>query len=367
MSIRRFRCAVVLLSVLWWLVGDIKAAIVSPEVHPDRRVTFRLKAPKAANVSVDVQFVSGLQGMAKDEDGVWSITLGPAEPDIYEYSFVVDGLHISDPANSWMKFWSGTAKNLVEVGAEKPMFFQQQDVTHGIVHIHKYRSKSLSMTRGLYVYTPPDYETNKNRKYPVLYLLHGMGDTEDTWTVVGRANVITDNLVAQGKAMPMVIVMPYGHTPSAPPDVRSIGKYDAFEKDLIKDVIPYVEQHYRVGRSQKERAIAGLSMGGGQALSIGLGNPELFGWIGAFSSAIPATETLDKLLAEPESINKQMALLWVGRGSGDFLFDANQKFVELLKSRNIRHTAHITEGSHEWRLWRCYLYEFVPLLFVVDK
>jgi len=367
MRIRRFRRAVVLLSVLGWLAGDIEAAIVSPEVHQDCRVMFRLKAPKAANAGVDVQFADGLQSMTKGEDGVWSITLGPAEPDIYEYSFVVDGLQISDPANSWMKFWGGTAKNLVEVRAEKPMFFQQQDVLHGTVHIHRYLSKSLGVARGLYVYTPPGYETSKNTKYPALYLLHGMGDNEDTWTVVGRANVIADNLVAQGKAQPMVIVMPYGHTPSAPPDVRSIGKYDAFEKDLIKDVIPYVEQHYRVSRSGKERAIAGLSMGGGQALSIGLGNPELFSWVGAFSSAIPATETLNKLLAEPESINKRMALLWIGCGRGDFLFEANHKFVELLNSKNVRHTAHITEGAHEWRVWRRYLYELVPLLFRLDK
>jgi enterochelin esterase family protein len=358
-------CAILVLLVMCLLTGALFAA--PPEVHSDRRVTFRLRAPKASSVSVEVQFVQGPQAMTKGEDGVWSVTLGPAEPDIYEYSFVVDGLQVSDPANSWLKFWGGAAKNLVEVPGEKPMFFEQQDVPHGTVHIHKYRSKSLGVTRGLYVYTPPGYETSKDTKYPALYLLHGMGDTEDTWTVVGRANVIADNLIAQGKAQPMVIVMPYGHTPSAPPDMRSIGRYEAFGKDLIEDAIPYVQGSYRVSADRKDRAIAGLSMGGGQSLTVGLGNLDLFGWVGAYSSAIPRPENLDGLLAEPKLINKQLNLLWIGCGKSDFLFDANQKFIERLKAENIKHVAHISDGGHEWRVWRRYLNEFVPLLFGGEK
>jgi len=357
-------CGILVLLVMCLSAGGVFAAA---EVHSDRRVTFRLKAPKAANVGVEVQFAGGLQAMTKGEDGVWSVTLGPAEPDIYEYSFVVDGLQVSDPANSWLKFWGGAAKNLVEVPGEKPMFFEQQDVPHGTVHRHKYRSKSLGVTRGLYVYTPPGYETSKDTKYPALYLLHGMGDTEDTWTVVGCANVIADNLIAQGKAQPMVIVMPYGHTPSAPPDMRSIGRYEAFEKDLIEDAIPYVQKSYRVSADRKDRAIAGLSMGGGQSLTVGLGNLDLFGWVGAYSSAIPRPENLDGLLAEPKLINKQLNLLWIGCGRSDFLFDANQKFIERLKAENIKHVAHISDGGHEWRVWRRYLNEFVPLLFGGEK
>jgi len=357
-------CAILVLLVRCLSAGDVFAAA---EVHSDRRVTFRLKAPKASSVSVEVQFAQGSQAMTKGQDGVWSVTLGPAEPDIYEYSFVVDGLQVSDPANSWLKFWGGAAKNLVEVPGERPMFFEQQDVPHGTVHIHKYRSKSLGVTRGLYVYTPPGYETSKDTKYPVLYLLHGMGDTEDTWTVVGRANVIADNLIAQGKAQPMVIVMPYGHTPSAPPDMRSIGRYEAFEKDLIEEAIPYIQKSYRVSADRKDRAIAGLSMGGGQSLTVGLGNLDLFGWVGAYSSAIPRPENLDGLLAEPKLINKQLNLLWIGCGRSDFLFDANQKFIERLKADNIKHVAHISDGGHEWRVWRRYLNEFVPLLFGGEK
>jgi enterochelin esterase family protein len=305
--------------------------------------------------------------MTKNEDGVWSVILGPAKPDIYEYSLVVDGLEIVDPSNSWLKVWRSNSKNLVEVPGDQPMFFQQQKVPHGTVHLHKYHSKSLGVTRGLYVYTPPDYETGKDRRYPVLYLLHGMGDTEDAWTVVGRANIIVDNLLAKKKAEPLLIVMPYGHTPSAPPDMRSIGSYGAFEKDLIGDVIPYVQARYRVSRDREDRAIAGLSMGGGQALTVGLGNLGHFGWLGAFSSAVPRGQKLDNLLSKPEEINQKLKLLWIGCGKKDFLFQANQRLIKRLKNDNIKHVAHITDGAHEWSLWRRYLDRFVPLLFKVEK
>jgi len=344
-----------------------RQSIVSPQVHKDRRVTFRLRALGAKQVGVNVQFQRGLQPMTRNKEGVWSVTLGPAEPDIYEYSLVVDGLEIVDPSNSWLKVWLNTAKNLLEVPGDQPMFFQQQQVPHGTVHLHKYRSKSLGVARGLYIYTPPGYETSQNIKYPVLYLLHGMGDTEDAWTVVGRANVIVDNLLAKNKAKPLVIVMPYGHTPSAPPDMRRLGNYRAFEKDLLEDVIPYVQSRYRVSSNHKDRAIAGLSMGGGQALTVGLGNLDLFGWVGAFSSAVPRGKDLDDLLAKPETITEKLELLWIGCGNKDFLFQQNQKFFEQLKADNIKHVAHITDGTHEWRLWRRYLNEFVPLLFKAGK
>ncbi len=363
---------VLLVSVCLFWILSLEAAsrrqrIVSPQVHKDRRVTFRLRAPAAKQVGVNVQFQRGLQPMTRNSDGLWSITLGPVEPEIYEYSFVVDGLEIVDPSNSWLKVWINTAKNLVEVPGDRPMFFQQQRVPHGTVHLHKYLSKSLGVTRGLYIYTPPAYETGQNIKYAVLYLLHGMGDTENTWTVVGRANVIVDNLIANDKARPLVIVMPYGHTPSAPSDMRSIGNYAAFEKDLLEDVIPYVQSRYRVSSNPRDRAIAGLSMGGGQSLTVGLGNLELFGWVGAFSSAVPRGQQFDKLLAKPETINQSLKLLWIGCGKKDFLFQQNQNLFKRLKAENIKHVAHITEGAHEWRLWRRYLNEFVPLLFKAEK
>ena len=218
-----------------------------------------------------------------------------------------------------------------------------------------------------YLYTPPGYETKRDTKYPVLYLFHGFGDSEDAWTGIGRANLIMDNLIAAKKARPFIIVMPYGHTPSSPPVMKSIGRYEAYEKDLINDIIPYVQSCYRVSVEQKDRAVAGLSMGGGQSLTIGLGNLDLFGWVGAFSSAIPEGQKLDKLLAEPESINEKLELLWIGCGRQGFLFEANQKFIERLKADKIEHTSHFTEGAHEWRVWRNYLNELAPLLFKPDK
>ncbi|KPK45339.1 MAG: hypothetical protein AMJ65_00005, partial [Phycisphaerae bacterium SG8_4] len=270
---------------------------------------------------------------------------------------------VVDPANSWLKVWLRTAQNLVEVPGERPMYFQEQQVPHGTVHRHRYHSKSLGVTRGLYVYTPPGYETNGRARYPVLYLFHGFGDDESAWTVVGRANVIVDNLLAQNKARPLIIVMPYGHTPSAPPETRSIGRYEAFEKDIVQDVIGFVEKSYRADAGRKNRAVAGLSMGGGQSLTVGLGNLETFGWVGAFSSAIPRGERFEELLTEPKSISDRLNLLWIGCGRKDFLFEANQKFLERLKADGIEHVAHITDGAHEWRIWRRYLNEFVPLLF----
>ena len=354
---------VVLICAASPLRAQRRRTVVSPEVHDDGRVTFRLRAPDAGNVGVKVQFAQGLQPMTKGESGVWSVTLGPAEPDIYSYSFTVDGLQIVDPANSWLKVWLRTAQNLVEVPGKKPMFFTEQQVPHGTVHRHRYRSKSLGVTRGLYVYTPPGYETNRDAKYPVLYLFHGYGDDESAWTVVGRAHVIADNLLAHKKAGPLIIVMPYGHTPSSPPEMRSIGRYKAFEKDLVEDVIGYVEKSYRVHADQRYRAVAGLSMGGGQSLTVGLGNLDMFAWIGAFSSAIPRDEEVKRLLAEPKSINDKLSLFWVGCGRKDFLFEANQKFLERLKTDGIDHVAHITDGAHDWRVWRRYLNELVPLLF----
>lgn len=366
MKVFRFTYKIVLVLLLTGIcAAQQPQPVVSPEVHSDRKVTFRLLAPKAKSVGVNVQFAQGLQPMKQDGSGVWSVTLGPAEPNIYEYSFVADGLQIPDTSNEWTKIWQHVTINLVLVPGEEPMFFEEQKVPHGTVHIQKYLSKSLGVTRGIYVYTPPGYETNKYTQYPVLYLLHGFGDTESSWTEIGRANVIIDNLLAAKKAQPLIVVMPYGHTPSARPDMRTaIDNYGDFEKDLIKDLIPYIQTQYRVNDNPKDRAIAGLSMGGGQALTIGLGNLDLFGWVGAFSAAVPPDEKLDKLLAEPNTINDKLDLLWIGCGDTDFLYQSNTKFLKRLKSDNIEHIGHITKGTHEYRVWRSYLNELVPKLFV---
>jgi len=336
-----------------------RQVVVSPEVRPDRTITFRLNAPQAKNVGVNVSFGRSPQQMSRDSNGVWAVTLGPVEPQIYEYDFTVDGLTILDPGNQWLKVWSRTARNLVEVGAEPAAFFQQQLVPHGTVHIHKYESKSLGITRGLYVYTPPGYESG-NGKYPVLYLLHGSGDNESAWVEVGRANIIVDNLLAGDKAKQMLIVMPYGHTPGQRPRT---GNIEQFEKDLLGDVIPFVESNYRVNKDQENRAIAGLSMGGGQSLSIGLRHPELFAYVAGFSSGAREAAKFVESIDKPELLNEKLKLLWVGCGNKDFLLEENKKFINLLESKGVKHTSSITEGAHEWPVWRRYLNEVVPLLF----
>ena len=369
MVIIKTRYTSVLLFLLTFMVSPLYAGfggpvIKSPEVYNDGRVTFRLLAPEAEKVEINIRFAERNQPMQKDPNGLWSIILGPAEPEIYEYIFIVDGLEVADPSNPWLKLWQSTAKNLVEIHGDEPMFFQEQKVPHGTIHVHRYYSKSVGITRGLYIYTPPGYETSKQMKYPVLYLLHGFGDIEDKWTDVGRANVIADNLIAGKKALPLVIVMPYGHTPNTA-GFKNFGNWDELEKDLIEDVIPFVQEKYRLSTDKKDRAISGLSMGGAQALTIGLGNLELFGWVGAFSSALRGRQ-YDQLLAEPDKINKELKLLWIGCGRNDSLFQGNRNFIEQLESRKIKHISRFTGGYHEWSLWRRYLNEFVPLLFRQD-
>ena len=328
-------------------------------------MTFRLLAPYAKRVGVIVQFEQKPRPMSRNKSGIWSVTLGPVEPDIYEYAFVVDGLQVVDPANPWLKIDHRSGLNLFLMPGKETMFYEEQQVPHGTIHTHKYISKTYGFSRRVLVYTPPGYETNKDIRYPVLYLLHGRGGTEDGWIVIGRANVIVDNLLAEKKAEPLVIIMPYGHPPNILYNSRN--QNGTFEKNFIEDLVPYIQKHYRISKNQKDTAIAGLSMGGGQALTIGLGNPDMFGSIGAFSSSVPSEKWLDKLLADPNSVNDKLKLLWIGCGTEDFLFQANQNLIGRLKADNINHVAHITKGAHQWRLWRQYLNEFIPLLFEPDK
>ena len=353
-------CLVVLLSVLGMRPAGAQRrdAPIWPQVGADRTVTFHLRAPQAQRVSLNASFLSEPRAMTKDADGLWSVTSGPLAPEIYEYDFTVDGLTIPDPANPFVKVWRRQSRSMVLVPGNPPAFFEEQNVRHGAVHVRRYHSRSLDVTRGLYVYTPAGYETKPQETYPVLYLLHGGGDTEDAWTIVGRANVILDNAIAAGRTKPMIVAMPYGHTPGA-----GAGNRQAFAADLIGDVIPLVEKHYRVRAGAANRAIVGLSMGGGQSLRIGLGHPDLFAWIGAFSSSAPSQEEQEKLLAKPEELNEKLKFLWVGCGRKDFLFDRNQQFRRALDAKGVKYTAHITDGGHEWRLWRRYLNEILPLLF----
>jgi enterochelin esterase family protein len=346
------------------------APVVSPEVHADGRVTFRITAPRASEVTVSGDFAQGRQALTKDPQGVWSVTVGPLAPDLYSYSFSIDSLGVADPINPSLKLSPRNSSSLFEVPADQPQFFDPRPVPYGTVHLNWYQSQVLGALRCAYVYTPPGYEKGKDR-YPVFYLLHGAGDTESEWVLVGRANLILDNLIAEGQARPMVVVMPFGYPQgtvklglSAPanPD-RNL-----FTKDLVEDLMPMVERLYRVSNQPDQRAIAGLSMGAGQSLNIGLNRLDLFHWIGAFSSAVRGQEAeLEKsyaaLLANPAAANKKIRLLWIACGKQDGLFAANRSFSDLLKKHEIKHTFVATEGAHQWQVWRRNLNEIVPLLF----
>jgi enterochelin esterase-like enzyme len=347
--------------------GNAPPAINSCEVHPDRTVTFRLRAPDATDVKVGGDFVQGASALQKGDDGVWSVTLGPLNPAIYSYTFRIQGVSVLDPVNPMIKRGERTSESLFEVPAEAPLPYDMQASPHGTVHENWYQSKSLNAWRRIDVYTPPGYEAGK-ATYPVLYLLHGSGDTESGWVSIGRANLILDNLIAAGKAKPMIVVMPYGR---ARQDVylgAAVPQTDpkAFENDLLQDVMPYTEKLYRISAKPADRAIAGLSMGGGQALNVGLHHLDTFHSIGAFSAAL-RTQTMDEqykeILADPAGTNKRLKVFYIACGKTDSLFEPAQAFHETLTKKEIRHTFAPSEEGHVWRNWRNYLADFAPQLF----
>jgi enterochelin esterase family protein len=259
----------------------------SPEVHADGTITFRVKAPEAKTVSVVAIETLPPAPMTRDEAGIWSVTVGPLAPAIYSYAFQIDGAVVTDPRNPNVKVWI-QSNSMVEIPGSAATL---GDVPHGVVHMHTYKSGVTGTERGLVVYTPPGYDAARSETYPVLYLLHGFGDNQRAWMDVGKANVIADNLIAAGRAVPLVIVMPYGH--GVPPEDAGAGtpgrgeNNARFLKDLETEVMPLVEKSYHVATTPERRAVAGLSMGGGQTLTLGLKRQDLFRWAAAFSSAVP--------------------------------------------------------------------------------
>ncbi len=352
--------------------------LVSPEVHPDRSVTFHLRAPKAGEVTVRGDWMPSQtrEKLTKDNSGVWSVTLGPLAPDLYTYSFSIDGVPAIDPKNPLVKLGvRSSTSSMVEVPGDPPMRHEVRDVPHGSVEVNWYKSSTLATTRRFYVYTPPGYERNPSARYPVLYLLHGSGDTEGEWTWLGRANIILDNLLADGKVRPMIVVMPFGH--AAPlndtsPSARGRNT-SLFESDLLKDVLPRAESKYRVAAGPRNHAIAGLSMGGGQSVNVGLNNLDKFGAVGVFSAGVGGggpsrgAEQFESkfaaLLADPEGTNKKLSVLWIGIGEQDPGLAGAQKLCEILQEHKIRYMFRGTPGAHTWLVWRRYLADFTQLLF----
>lgn len=336
--------------------------VLSPEVHPDRSITFRLQAPLAQKAEFygDWMPVGKPVPMQKGADGIWIHKTAPMPPSIYIYSFTIDGLTIADPVNPRMKLRARTSASMVEVLGTPPTLWDARDVPHGDVQINYQKSKVLNgETRAFWVYTPPGYEKSK-QSYPVLYLFHGSNDTAGGWVLAGQANFILDNLLAEGKVTPMVVVMPFGHAvPFGSPREVQATNTAVFERYLLQDVMPLVETKYRVKKDRASRAIAGLSMGGGQSLAIGLKNVGMFSAIGAFSAAVP-----DQMETRLDGLAKQKStLLWFACGVDDFLIQRSKDLDALLSQRKVPHTYRQTEGAHTYTVWRQYLGEFAPLLF----
>jgi enterochelin esterase-like enzyme len=341
--------------------------VKSPEVLPDNRVVFRIFAPKASEVSLTGDWIQQGRGaggkLEKDESGVWSITVGPLVPDFYSYVFSVDGVRVLDPKNVQVKPGISTLSSIVEVPGDEMAYEATRDVPHGEIHTAWYWSKALNTMRSMHVYAPPGYETG-NKKYPVLYLLHGSGDDDAGWDIMGRAGFILDNLLAAKQAVPMIVVMPNGSMPRTPGM-----ETDAFTAELLDNVMPYVEKHYRTVENREKRALAGLSMGGGQTLRIGPGHLEVFAYLGVFSAGLRAggkeqmQQYAGHFLDDAATTNKMLKLFWIGVGEKDQTRASAGNLTELLKAQGIKYEFHESEGGHTWINWRHYLHDYAPLLF----
>lgn len=390
------RTALVKRTALLLLIAATLAAqgpptpVRSPEVHLDRTVTFRLRAPQATLVELTGEVLRGKgpQAMTKGSDGVWSLTIGPLTPEIWVYNFRVQGVELPDPSNiSLMPRAAGSAavSSFVEVPGDKPAFYDARPVPHGEVRMVLYESKTMAVDRYFWVYTPPGYDKS-NAKYPVYYLLHGNGETQNGWVTNGRANIILDNLIADGKAQPMIVVMPHGHpiqSASVGPyqEVPPVGEqglrnYKLFTKDLLEQIIPTVEKSFRVYTDADHRAIGGLSMGAMQSVAIGLAHPELFHYVLAYSggfgslgvtsaSADVETQTPWKgLLANPVEAKKSLRLLFLGCGQSETgMLAPGKKLVSLLKQNGINARWADYPGGHVFSVWRNDLNESAPMLF----
>ena len=367
--------------------------IISPEIHADNSVTFRLFAPNAKEVQVTGDFLPsvkmetpmgqmdgpGKATLTKDDKGVWSLKTQTLNPELYNYSFIIDGFSTTDPSNPFLIRDVASATNIFIIGGGHADLFKTNDIPHGSVTRRWYDSPGLGMDRRITIYTPPGYEKS-SESYPVLYLLHGAGGDEEAWINLGRTAQIMDNLIAQGKAKPMIVVMPNGNViqDAAPgegnqnfykPQFMIAKTMDGTYEGAFGDIIQFVESNYRVKANKANRAIAGLSMGGFHTLHISRYHPNTFDYMGLFSAAImPREDATGKVYSNfDQTLKAQMdngyKLYWIAIGKTDFLYKANQEYLEKLKSMNMPHEYVESEGGHIWRNWRVYLTQFTPRLF----
>jgi enterochelin esterase family protein len=358
--------------------------VVSPEIHEDGKITFRLYAPDAGKVELSGNWMSGWGArteMVANDTGLYALTIDPLPSEMYTYNFFVNGVKNLDPANGIVVRDGVNIQNMFFAPGDVANLYQTQDVPHGVLSKVWYPSPTLEKNRRLYIYTPPGYSEN-NKKYPVFYLLHGAGGDEDAWTTLGRTPYILDNLIAAGKAEPMIIVMTNGNAwSSAAPGDEPVSESDqqpdfsrmirgGFEKSLVNDVIPFVEKHYRVMANKEHRAIAGLSMGGMHTQNITNTNPGKFGYIGVMSMGImnnpqwnPGYNAEDHKKQIAELKNSGLKLYWIGCGTEDFLFQGVTDLRQFYDDLGFEYTYRESTGGHTWTNWRIYLSELAPLLF----
>lgn len=342
------------------------ANTTSPQIHADNKVTFRYMAPNAKEVKLSGQFIDQPVDMVKNDMGVWEVTVGPIAPDMYPYEFVVDGVRVMDPGNADYFPNENFKGSMLEVKDIQPMAYSIQNVPHGNVDYVMYDSPSIGATGRMLVYTPPGYDANSDKKYPVFYCISGTTDTEEVYFKVGRANFILDNLIASGKAEPMIVVMPYGNPAAYFKPGTELPKIDLFSEMLMKDIIPYVDKNYRTINDRLGRGIGGFSRGGAQALRNGLMNTDRFAWICSYSSGISANDFEKNYKAfyeNPDKTNKDMKLLWLGVGNSDFLYNLATDFDDVLTKHRINHIFHVSSGGHTWMNAKLYLLETFQRLF----
>ncbi len=350
---------------------------VSPQLQPDGSVLFRLAMPNAAKVELHLEGAKDPFPMTKGTDGEWIVSVPGLAPQYYSYTFKVDGTDVLDPHNVTLKPSFFSVQNVFLVPGHPPMPWEPADVPHGVLHHHYYHSNIVGINSEYYVYTPPGFDSGSKQKYPVLYLLHGYSDDPSAWTGMGKANVILDNLMAQGKVKPMIVVMPLGYgtmeviargwsTWRDPELIRS--NYTRFSDALFQEVVPLVKQQYPLSDKREDHAVAGLSMGGAESLLVGLNHIDDFAYVGGFSSAPLGggdyASVFPGITAQSApGINARLRLLWISCGTEDGLFDGNQKFIAWLKEKGLQPTAIQTPGMHVWMVWRDNLSHFAPLLF----
>ena len=366
------------------------APVVSPEIHGNNTVTFRFKAPKAVRVQLTGDFLPvqknakfeapGIVDLKEGQEGVWEYTTPePLKPELYSYSFIVDGLRVNDPSNVYLIRDVSTLTNVFIIGGDRADFYKVNPVPHGTVSRVWYDSPALGLERRMTVYTPAGYETG-GKRYPVLYLLHGMGGDEEAWISLGRTAQILDNLIAQGKAKPMIVVMPNGNASQeaapgessrgmVPPTMQLPKTMEGSYEQAFPEIVKFIDKNYRTIKSKSGRAIAGLSMGGFHSLHISKQYPDMFNYIGLFSAAIMPNKEVSSPIYEnmggklKVQFDKNPALYWIAIGKTDFLYKANEEYRKLLDEKGYKYTYYESDEGHIWKNWRIYLTEFVPMLF----